>query len=99
VASVRTQVSFNSADPALAGHFPGHPIVPGALLLSDVAVLVSERFGRQVAGVRVGKFPRPVLPDVSYDLHMDQRPDGAIEFRCEGSGGTVASGILELQPI
>ena len=31
--------------PALAGHFPDNPIVPGALLLSEVLRAVERHFG------------------------------------------------------
>lgn len=47
--------------PCLAGHFPGRPIVPGVVLLDEVAALVTPP-GSWVAGFPGVRFLRPVRP-------------------------------------
>lgn len=42
--------------PVLAGHFPGHPLVPGALLLSWLIDDVQRMNGARVASIREARF-------------------------------------------
>jgi 3-hydroxymyristoyl/3-hydroxydecanoyl-(acyl carrier protein) dehydratase len=44
--------------PAAEGHFPGNPIIPGAVLLAEVAAAI----GGQCRELRAAKFLRPVRP-------------------------------------
>jgi 3-hydroxyacyl-[acyl-carrier-protein] dehydratase len=64
-------VSIN--EPFFQGHFPGHPVMPGVLIIESMAqtaaVLVVETLGPAAAGklvyfmsVEAAKFRRPVLP-------------------------------------
>ncbi|MGI4951648.1 MAG: 3-hydroxyacyl-ACP dehydratase FabZ family protein [Janthinobacterium lividum] len=60
--------------PALPGHFPGNPIVPGVVLLDHVAGLVlAARPGRRLAGFPTIRFARPVRPGdpVAVELQGD----------------------------
>ena len=58
--------------PALAGHFPGDPIVPGAVLLDETLHSIDP----QTAHWRIGsvKFHRIVRPGET--LQLDWRRDG-----------------------
>ncbi|MDO5086104.1 MAG: hypothetical protein Q4D74_00655 [Comamonadaceae bacterium] len=58
------------AHPALAGHFPGHPIVPGALLLDTAIAYVEAARGRRVRQVSDAKFTLRVLPGQALRLHV-----------------------------
>lgn len=95
--SVRARIAFASTEPALTGHFPGHPVVPGALLLTDIAAMVEQHWKSPVVRVRLAKFQRPVVADTDYDVQLSQRTDGRIDFRCEGPGGTMATGAFDLR--
>jgi 3-hydroxyacyl-[acyl-carrier-protein] dehydratase len=60
--SERVELFVAEDHPAFAGHFPGRPIVPGALLI-DLAVLAIERAsGRRIAAVAQAKFLSPATP-------------------------------------
>ncbi len=85
---------IDAAHPAMAGHFPGRPVVPGVVLLERVAAA-----SKAWRGVRVGKldtkFMRPLLPD--EDAVIELHEDGAqVRFSVIRSDGTVlARGSLE----
>jgi 3-hydroxymyristoyl/3-hydroxydecanoyl-(acyl carrier protein) dehydratase len=58
----RAQLVLPADHPSFAGHFPGRPIVPGALLI-DLAIIAIERAsGRSVSSVAQAKFVSPAVP-------------------------------------
>ena len=77
--------------PAIAGHFPGHPVVPGALLLAHALAAIPDSRGRSI---RLAKFPRPAIPGTPLTLRW-QEALGEIRFECaDGAGAVVMTGIL-----
>ena len=63
------------------GHFPGHPVMPGVLIIESMAqtaaVLVVETLGEEAAGkvvyfmsVEGAKFRRPVVPGDQVRIHV-----------------------------
>jgi 3-hydroxymyristoyl/3-hydroxydecanoyl-(acyl carrier protein) dehydratase len=50
------QFSVGSEHPALPGHFPGHPIVPGVLVLDRVLTRVTAELNRAVYILQKVKF-------------------------------------------
>jgi 3-hydroxyacyl-[acyl-carrier-protein] dehydratase len=48
--------------PALPGHFPGRPIVPGVLLLDQTLSGIERQLGRRVATLQQVKFLSALLP-------------------------------------
>ena len=83
--------------PALAGHFPGHPIYPGVVLL-DVAIgAIEAHFGASVRGLPVAKFLAPVRPGTGLMLHAE-RGSGDVRFELTTvAGARVATGTARLQ--
>jgi len=62
---------FDESHPALAGHFPGNPIVPGALVLLRLQALAEEATeGSRLLRVDAAKFLSPVSPDEVLDVHF-----------------------------
>lgn len=85
----------------LAGHFPGHPIVPGAWLLSWVLAEAARQWAatgdrRTVVGVKRVKFQRPLAPAEKFSCDLSTGSDTA-RFTLSSAAGVVATGILELE--
>lgn len=91
---VVTSFSVDASHPALAGHFPGTPIVPGVLLL-DETLRAAER-GSPHGRWRIGsaKFLKPVGPGEPLTLEQEPLPDGSIRFAVSSAGQLVARGLL-----
>ena len=82
-----------SDHPALTGHFPGRPIMPGVVLL-DQAILFAERLvGYPVAAWQIGaaKFFSPVAPGELLVFALNIGEHGAIAINVRGAGREVAA--------
>ena len=81
--------------PALAGHFPGNPIVPGVLVLGAVISAAEEWLGATfgVDHLSYAKFLTPLKPDETARIELVlQAP--RLEFSvCRGSA-TIAKGAF-----
>ena len=94
-------ISYNScfsipADhPALPGHFPGRPVVPGVVLLDRVAAALRCWRGARIVGLPQVKFVRPLLPGQTVELHLDDGVDG-VRFRLLHDGMMIANGKAEI---
>ena len=86
--------------PALPGHFPGRPIVPGVVLI-DRAILFAERLLGcadvcwQIANA---KFLSPVGPGETLAFRLEVGDGGAVSFSVRAGGRAVASGSLTPPP-
>lgn len=93
----QTTLRVEPGHPALAGHFPGNPVVPGVVLLERVAAALRAWQGAEVAGLDV-KFVRPLLP--GEDAGITLRKDGdstRVAFAVARTDGVdLARGSLEM---
>jgi 3-hydroxyacyl-[acyl-carrier-protein] dehydratase len=98
------RLRFAPDHPALAGHFPQHPIIPGVLLL-DEALHVIEA-AAQVEPPRSGthwhianvKFHRPVQPGESLRLDCTEQESGMMRIELHADEVLVASASIEQRP-
>lgn len=68
--------------PSLAGHFPGNPLVPGVVLLDEIAVLIQNQFPeRAIIGLRETKFHQPLPPEAYCHLETLSTADNLISFK------------------
>jgi 3-hydroxyacyl-[acyl-carrier-protein] dehydratase len=76
------EISFALDHPTAAGHFPGHPIIPGALLLDAIlGAVLGDIEAPEPHEVRMAKFLQPVRP--GDRVRIDWRPiRGEMHFRC-----------------
>ena len=89
------KLSFPADHPCGAGHFPGNPIIPGALLLDAVLADIGASLVIDGAAwhVKAAKFPQPARPGDVVHINYAQASNGEIRFECAVSGNTVLSGI------
>ncbi len=83
--------------PALPGHFPRRPIVPGVLLLDRViAAVLADAPGHALAGFPAAKFLRPLAGDEAFEIVWQREGDQAA-FRCLIGDTLIAEGRLQLR--
>ncbi|MEO6024526.1 MAG: hypothetical protein ABIP64_15710 [Burkholderiales bacterium] len=85
--------------PSVAGHFPGNPIIPGAVLLSEVVAAWHDIGNTQgVVTLRTAKFLSPTRPGDRVAIEFDGSPTGSVKFTCSVGTTVVASGTLSSAP-
>ncbi len=93
--TVEENFVFAPDHPALAGHFPGDPIVPGSVLLDRAAAIARERGGWLVTGVRRARFKAPLRPGIDCVMQLSPRDDGALDLTCRVGQKIVLVAILD----
>ncbi|MCO4863199.1 AMP-binding protein [Cupriavidus sp. WGlv3] len=94
---------IDAGHPAMAGHFPGHPIVPGVVLLDHAVLALGTALGRPLAVAQANmlKFLSPVRPGERVEvLHQSEAvAEGTetIRFTLCSAGRDVASGTLQVR--
>ncbi len=85
-----------SAHPALAGHFPGNPVVPGVVLLSRVMHAAEQGFGPdiKIVAVPATKFSAVLRPGEKFDVSLEIAGDRLIRFVITRGETRIASGSL-----
>lgn len=85
--------------PAIAGHFPGNPIVPGALILDEVLRAAEEWRGQlRLKSVESVKFTAPLRPGDAFSIELHGDGESYIAFECRHAGMRLASGRLAVEP-
>ena len=85
-------VSMN--EPFFQGHFPGHPIMPGVLIIEAMAqtsaILVIETTGKRTGAVvyfmtiEQARFRQPVFPGDQLELHVEKKRSRGNVWRFSG---------------
>ena len=94
----RLSVRIPESSPLFAGHFPGHPILPGVAHLGLVARALADWQGGKVAlaGVRGWKLRQPVKPGETLEVRVTRAGDGGMGFVLERAGEAVSRGTVEI---
>lgn len=81
--------------PALEGHFPGNPVVPGVVILQQV-VEAAENEGYNITGIASAKFLAPLLPEQPFSINFMPGRVG-LSFEVNVAGNAIAQGSLSLE--
>lgn len=99
-ATFTTHFRVSANHPALPGHFPGTPIVPGVVLLDYVVAAIAKWRNGVVAGMPRVKFMAPLLPEQDAQLGLREvRATVAgyvVEFRINHAESAIATGLAEI---
>ncbi len=84
--------------PALAGHFPGNPLVPGVLILDEVVQAAEQWRGRlRLKSVVSVKFTSELKPGSVFSINLRDEDHSHIAFECWHDGTRLASGQLVVE--
>lgn len=85
---------FEREHPASQGHFPGDPIIPGAVLLNEAlqAIAAGPGSGFQPFRIRSAKFLYPARPGDRMLIQYSRTAAGEIRFTCAVEGRSVLVG-------
>lgn len=90
-------VSIGHDHPSLAGHFPGHPIVPGVVLLNEVIETLRQgSSGLSVTGFPMVKFSSPLKPGEAVTIYVEEGDVALASFSCRVGTRLIASGVIEV---
>jgi 3-hydroxymyristoyl/3-hydroxydecanoyl-(acyl carrier protein) dehydratase len=84
--------------PSFAGHFPGQPLLPGVVLLSEVmeAALADASLAPRLAAgasLQAAKFLSPVRPGARLELVLEG-DDAGLRFEVTQAGAPTARGAF-----
>ena len=80
--------------PALAGHFPGKPIVPGALFLDELSRALEQAIGRRLCSAKQLRFTAPLLPMQRVSVEYTEKTAFDYRFTAHANGQAIAKGVL-----
>ena len=82
--------------PAAQGHFPGNPIIPAAVLLSEVVDAVESVLGPARSPLRIKsmKFPAPARPGSRLVIDYLHGEAGTVRLVCRVEAAIVLTGEI-----
>lgn len=83
--------------PFLQGHFPGNPIVPGAILLGYSAQAL-HNLGYEIKRVQRVKFLQPLLPEQPFEI-IFEKGELVSKLSWVSAGNILADARVELRLI
>ena len=93
----RVERTFAVDHPAAAGHFPGNPIIPGAVLLSATLDAMAHALGISLlpCTLKAAKFYSPTRPGDTVVIQFTGSAPGSLKFECTVHDRKVLAGQIE----
>ena len=92
------KLRIEAEHPALAGHFPGEPLVPASVLLGALHDVIRELYPDcRVGTLQHGKFLAPLRPDQDAIIEIEAQ-DHLIKFRIWRGTDIISMGTFILAP-
>jgi 3-hydroxyacyl-[acyl-carrier-protein] dehydratase len=90
------ELHIRADEPAAEGHFPGNPIVPGAVLLREVLRILAPSSKAMCSEIRTARFFHPVRPGDRLTVRWDSQAAGDVSFTCSerSTERRILSGVL-----
>ena len=91
------QCNIPADHPSLPGHFPGAPIVPGVVILDEVAATLAQwRNDTQLVAIKTVKFLAPLKPEQSFMIRLStpEQEDDQVDFCCQTADRVIVQGRL-----
>jgi len=87
---------FQPDHPASQGHFPGDPIIPGAVLLSETLMAIEASTGASLVPFQItsAKFLHPTRPGDRVLIEFSRTARGEVTFTCAVGGRPVLTGQI-----
>ncbi len=87
---------ISASHPALPGHFPGHPVVPGVVLLDAVVEACARHAGGpvRVTGFPAIKFLAPLAPGREFEIVLAAKRPGQATFEIVAGSEKLANGTV-----
>jgi len=84
---------------AYDGHFPGNPLLPGAVLLDEIlfAIADEESISPERCVIGVAKFKHFAGPGAPLELGFERIQSGAFRFELRSAAALVVEGTVEFQ--
>jgi 3-hydroxyacyl-[acyl-carrier-protein] dehydratase len=88
------ELVFRPDHPASRGHFPGDPIIPGAVLLSETLLAIEAGLGAGLVPFQItsAKFLHPTRPGDRVSIEFSRTAAGQVRFACAVQGRPVLTG-------
>ena len=91
---VASECYFPTDHPASQGHFPGDPIIPGAVVLREALRAIEGQVGPLLSRCRIrsARFLHPVRPGDRIEIDWTRTDAGDVRFACRIGATAVLTG-------
>lgn len=95
--TIECEFSVHDDHPSLAGHFPGNPVVPGAVVLDEAVAGLQRSNGARVVEIRRAKFHSPLPVNETCIMHAVPRDGDLFALSCTANGGLILSAVVRCE--